>query len=201
MIKVFFESRYILISHKIKDFTENNIYFQEYKKLNSVLRFVDAFFNDSKTEVYGILGEENEIVEKLENELKFIEAAGGLVKNSVEEFLFIKRNGYWDLPKGKLEQGETLEQNAVREVEEECGIKNPVITDFIQSTYHTYLLKGKLVLKKTYWYKMDLHGPYHNIKAQEEEGITEVKWVKKNDITSYMDYCFSSVKELLGAIL
>ncbi|MDP3432455.1 MAG: NUDIX domain-containing protein, partial [Bacteroidota bacterium] len=52
-----------------------------------------------------------------------IPAAGGLVKSSGQSLLFIKRLGVWDLPKGKIDMDETPEIAAIREVEEECGVK------------------------------------------------------------------------------
>jgi hypothetical protein len=67
-----------------------------------------------------------------------IEAAGGLVKNSKEEYLFIYRLGKWDLPKGKAEYNESPEETAIREVEEECGLKNLKIEKKLGKTFHTY---------------------------------------------------------------
>src|SRR5690554_1731698 len=87
-------------------------------------------------------------------QVKFIKAAGGLVKNEQNEYLFIKRLGKWDLPKGKLEEGENMKETAVREVEEECGIKVDVLGKKIKSTYHSYVMFGELIIKKTNWYEM-----------------------------------------------
>ena len=84
-----------------------------------------------------------------------IEAAGGLVFNKDGHILMIFRNGKWDLPKGKLEIGESVEECAKREVEEECGIYGLDIIEKLLDTYHTYKLKGNKILKKTYWYKMN----------------------------------------------
>src|SRR5690606_15422047 len=87
----------------------------------------------------------------------YIEAAGGLVKNSENKILFIHRLGKWDLPKGKVEAGETTELAAVREVEEECGINDLKIIRFIIPTYHIYY-DTQLRLKATYWYEMVYEG-------------------------------------------
>ncbi|MBK6397748.1 MAG: NUDIX domain-containing protein [Bacteroidetes bacterium] len=110
-----------------------------------------------------------------------IEAAGGLVKNKEGKFLFIFRNGKWDLPKGKAEYDETPEMTALREVEEECGLKNLKIEKVLTKTFHTYKEKGKLILKKTHWYLMTIEEDQKLI-PQTEEGITEVKWVAENRI-------------------
>lgn len=106
-----------------------------------------------------------------------IEAAGGLVSNPKEEWLFIFRHGKWDLPKGKIEKGEAIETAAIREVKEECGIKKLKIINALTPTYHTYSLKDKEVLKRTYWFEMSSNDTSALI-PQTEEGITEVKWVK-----------------------
>ncbi|ULT24020.1 NUDIX domain-containing protein [Sphingobacterium sp. E70] len=63
------------------------------------------------------------VFQNLKSKLKIIKAAGGLVKNGDGDYLFIYRLGKWDLPKGKVEDNEKMKEAAVREVEEECGIK------------------------------------------------------------------------------
>lgn len=110
---------------------------------------------------------------------KNIEAAGGIVLNPEHNILFIHRLGKWDLPKGKIEPGESREVAAVREVEEECGIFDLQLKDFIHSTYHIYTEKdGKKILKTTYWFEMFYNGQ-DTPKPQIEEGINEAGW--KND--------------------
>ena len=123
---------------------------------------------------------------------KFIEAAGGLVINDLGEILFIKRNGIWDLPKGKVEVGELVNQAALREVEEECGVKNLSIESKITDTYHTYALGEKTILKKTYWYLMRNSGGDKLI-PQSEEGITQALWVSPTDIPNYLLNTFPSI--------
>lgn len=110
-----------------------------------------------------------------------IEAAGGIVQNPQGNYLFIKRLGLWDLPKGKLDKGETLEQAAVREVEEECGISGLTITTPAGQTFHTYEYKGGDALKISHWFKMqtDFAG---NLIPQTEEDITEAKWLTKAEV-------------------
>ncbi|WP_439127734.1 NUDIX hydrolase [Polaribacter sp.] len=106
------------------------------------------------------------------NSFDVVSAAGGLVLNDKKEVLFIFRNGVWDLPKGRIEKGETNEKAAVREVEEECGIANLSLVKPIITTYHTYYQDG-LKLKETFWFLMtsDFNG---TLIPQLEEGITEV---------------------------
>lgn len=107
--------------------------------------------------------------------LPVVIAAGGLVCNSKMQVLFIKRNNHWDLPKGRVEKGEEIEDAAIREVEEETGIQNLVLGDFISKTYHVFKRNKKWKLKVTYWYKM--HSDYKGeLIPQEEEGIEKVRW-------------------------
>lgn len=122
-------------------------------------------------------------------------ASGGKVLNKNNQILFIKRDGVWDLPKGFVEDGESLEQGAIREVEEETGISELRIIDSLKVTYHTYRYHGKLVLKISHWYNMesDFSG---NLKPQIEEGITEVKWLAKNEIKLALENTWENIKLL-----
>jgi hypothetical protein len=97
------------------------------------------------------------IIKTLLSRLKIIKAAGGLVKNGKGEYLFIHRLGKWDLPKGKIEENEKMSEGAVREVEEECGIRVDYLGKKITTTYHTYYMGGKFVLKETEWYDMGVN--------------------------------------------
>ncbi len=116
--------------------------------------------------------------ECFKREFILITAAGGLVLNDSGECLMIYRNGRWDLPKGHLEEGETLEVCAMREVEEETGVhitQEVKAQDKICYTEHIYKLHGKWELKRTHWYSMrssDTTLP----KPQTEEGIESVEW-------------------------
>ena len=126
---------------------------------------------------------------------KLIVAAGGVVLDK-GELLFIERNGLWDLPKGKLEKGEGIEACAVREVEEECGIDGLGIVKELPSTFHTYELKGKKVLKRTYWYEMHIANR-QEMKPQLEEGITRVEWMGIEQFDSQRLETYASINTLL----
>ena len=125
-----------------------------------------------------------------------VTAAGGVVENEKGEVLLIFRRGKWDLPKGKSDKGESIEQCAVREVEEETGLTNIQLKKLLTITYHTYDEFGKHILKDSHWYKMKVKGS-QNITPQTEEEITEVKWVKKKDLKDYFSNIFPSVKDVL----
>ena len=125
-----------------------------------------------------------------------IEAAGGIVLSSDNKVLWIRRNGRWDLPKGKVEPGEKYEDTAVREVEEECGVYGIHRGSLLSLTYHTYLYKGEEVLKKSYWYAMSCRDN-QELKPQLEEGITKVIWADQSMHFECMQDTYSSITELL----
>jgi ADP-ribose pyrophosphatase YjhB (NUDIX family) len=124
-----------------------------------------------------------------------IEAAGGFILSS-EGALFIYRNKKWDLPKGKIDKGETPRKAAIRECEEECGISKLKIKKQLPETFHFYKIKGKLVLKKTYWFEMSTVTG-QKLKPQKEEGITQIKWFKKTGIEKTIKNTFPSVLDVL----
>ena len=124
-----------------------------------------------------------------------IEAAGGLVYNNKNELLMIYRNGKWDLPKGKIEKGEAVKAAAVREVEEECGVKNLSLGQELKPSCHIYMLDNKMHLKKTYWYKMTC--PDVPLTPQKEEGITEARWMNKQGIEMALKNTYLSIKDVL----
>jgi 8-oxo-dGTP pyrophosphatase MutT (NUDIX family) len=119
-------------------------------------------------------------------------AAGGLVRNSKDEFLLIFRRGKWDLPKGKLNKKETFDQAALREVEEECGISGIQIQNPLISTYHTYSYKDGIALKKTTWFEMLYEGD-GRLSPQKEEDIEEARWIPKNQLGPYLDKSFPAI--------
>ena len=129
---------------------------------------------------------------------KTVQAAGGVVINNKNQVLFIFRNGFWDLPKGKVEDDEAIEVAAIREVEEECGIRKPRIINKVLVTYHTYDTYGENCIKPTHWYLMQYDGD-EELLAQEEEGITNVQWVNQEDIASKMLNTYSSIIDVIGA--
>lgn len=127
-----------------------------------------------------------------------VQAAGGLVRNDEDEILLIFRRGKWDLPKGKLDEGETLEECAVREVEEETGLKDVQLLSPLIITWHTYHEGTKFILKESHWYKMKINGK-QTLVPQTEEDITEIRWIKPADAEGYFKNAFPSVTDVLKA--
>ena len=110
-------------------------------------------------------------------------AAGGYVVRRAEggglEVLLIFRRGAWDLPKGKLDPGETVREAAHREVCEEVGIKAKklTVTADLGATVHGYVWPKRDVyaVKTTRWYAMTTAA--ERFKPEKREGIEAVAWV------------------------
>ncbi|HET7117807.1 MAG TPA: NUDIX domain-containing protein [Hanamia sp.] len=125
-----------------------------------------------------------------------IRAAGGLVKNKEGEILLIFRLGKWDLPKGKLEENETLEECAIREVQEKTGLRKLELNNLIKISYHIYTQFGKRILKETHWYAMNATEDEKLI-PQAEEDITKIVWSKKGDLEKYFLNSYPTIVEIL----
>ena len=127
-----------------------------------------------------------------------VKAGGGFVQNQENEVLMMFRRGKWDLPKGKLDKKETIEECAVRETKEETGLKNVELIAPLLTTYHTYHEGTRSVLKETKWFRMKTNGDQQLI-PQASEQISKLEWVGKNHLEKYLKNSFSSVKDVLEA--
>lgn len=126
---------------------------------------------------------------------RLLEAAGGAVRNPAGELLVFFRRGSWDLPKGKIDPGETPEQAAVREVQEETGLPQPTLGDFIGHTWHTYEQKGERILKKTWWYHMETTDT--RVVPQTEEDIEEIRWVEPAAWLASGPVVYGSIRDVI----
>jgi len=131
--------------------------------------------------------------------IRIIKAAGGLVKNGEGQYLFIHRLGKWDLPKGKVEEDEKMKEAALREVEEECGIKINYLGKKIETTYHCYTMRGKFVLKQTKWYEMGVN-KIPKLTPQLEEDIDQAIWVKKANLDKIKNDTYPLILDVIQGI-
>ncbi|MCP9762610.1 NUDIX hydrolase [Lacihabitans soyangensis] len=165
---------------------------------NNIMTFI-KFAQSSKPERLGHLTFEVKNEElfklKIKDKLQVIKAAGGVVENHEGKILMMKRLGFWDLPKGKAEANEKSKKTAEREVEEECGV-TVMVNDKICTTWHTYMMKGKLVLKQTKWYAMKLISD-KNMKPQIEEDIEELKWMNEEEVEQALKNSYNSIAHVL----
>ncbi len=136
------------------------------------------------------------IQKALQKNFHTIVAGGGVVYNEEGAILMIFRNGFWDLPKGKLDEGESIEECAVREVREETGLKKVTLSKHLHTSYHTYEMKGKHILKVTEWYEMQAEG-HVKLVPQGEEGIEKAEWVQPDHIKPYLSNTYPSIIDAL----
>ena len=129
------------------------------------------------------------------HEFKEVNAGGGLVSNRRGDFLLISRGGLWDLPKGHQDPGEDIKVTAIREVEEETGIKGLIPGDLICITDHCYKRDGIWHLKHTWWYAM-LHDDPTDLTPQKEEDIAKAAWVAKSSLPAFLTNTYPSIAEV-----
>lgn len=178
MYKVFVNEKKLTISKYPADI-EKNLRYEGFATLEIA---IDLLENTSCPQM-NVYGEEiEEIWEDFTHMFRVVEAAGGIVSNKEGKILFIHRLGKWDLPKGKIEKDESLEQAALREVEEETSLQELILEEFVNNTFHVYKERnGDRILKTTYWFKMSYVGEKDPV-PQTEEGITEVSWKNQDEI-------------------
>ncbi|NOR75770.1 MAG: NUDIX domain-containing protein [Draconibacterium sp.] len=143
---------------------------------------------------------ENFFIDIFKNSFLQINAAGGIVIRE-NRLLFIFRNEKWDLPKGKIDCGETNQEAALREVEEECGISGHKITTQLKSSFHIYKspykkTKGEWVFKETFWFEMRYSGK-ENGTPQTEENITEIEWFSPDELGLPLTNTFANLKSII----
>ncbi len=131
---------------------------------------------------------------KLKSMFKLVKAAGGVVFKG-DKLLLMFRRGFWDLPKGKLDPGETSKMAAVREVAEETGVE-ALLGEKICTTYHTYTNNGNPMLKRTKWFRMTLLDE-SQMQPQAEEGIEELRWLDYDTVQQALTNSFSSIRYVI----
>lgn len=159
----------------------------------------------SKAKIVTFLETYNKIALRCENiqqsfdsvaeQFVWVESAGGVVRNSADEVLLIRRNERWDIPKGHREEDESVEECAAREVEEETGVKIASIDRFLCSTVHCYNIYGKWEMKYTSWYAMRAEEGCRLV-PQREEGIVDVQYIPICEVESAIKRSFPTIKEV-----
>jgi 8-oxo-dGTP pyrophosphatase MutT (NUDIX family) len=136
------------------------------------------------------------LLTKLQTMFHRIDAGGGVAYNELGDILMIFRRGKWDLPKGKQDEGESIDECALREVKEETGLKRLTLGEKICDTYHIYLQKNEQILKRTAWYKMN-SASTEKLKPQKEENILEARWVSAENIAPLAAQSYEAVRDVL----
>ncbi len=127
---------------------------------------------------------------------QLVHSAGGIVE-AEGKYLFIKRKNKWDLPKGKIEEGESSSEAAEREIFEETGVKAKCLFHIID-TWHCYNDFGPMTLKCTHWFAMSA-GHIQDTRPQKEEGIHSALWLGKQEVEQILPYGFHTVRQTFEA--
>jgi 8-oxo-dGTP pyrophosphatase MutT (NUDIX family) len=140
--------------------------------------------------------DEKKLIKNFKKKIKTVVAAGGFVRNQRGEFLFIYRNGKWDLPKGRKEKDETKEAAAMRETTEETGVNNLNIVRPLDKTYHVFKRNGAYRLKVTHWFEM--HTNFNGkTKPELTEGIEKAVWLSLSQAKEILPLAYANIRHLL----
>lgn len=198
MYKVFFNERIVLLTDDfIRNFQIRHGLFYKYRNVSELKELLDFYRDLSQIESLFVFHHDiEELRERFKSCFQQVYAGGGLVRNSEGKFLIIKRRGKWDLPKGKVNKNETIEDAALREVTEETGLHGISIISPLMSTYHCYYIDDEKILKRTSWYDMLYTGKEVPV-PEAEEDITEIKWISKEEIKQLSGNTFPAIMDVL----
>lgn len=193
MYKIFVGNKPIILTTVVEEETNFKNYPLKNVDMSKVLK---KLTKKSIDEVRLIHKNPKKLLKKFLKKLPNVIAGGGKVYNENKEILFIYRNDKWDLPKGKTEKKETIEQTALREVEEETGVKGLEITKPLDTTYHIFKRNGTYRIKVTHWFEMktSYSGALH---AQENEGITKVVWLNEKESKEALTNSYPNIRLLV----
>ena len=195
MYKVFVNDKPIILTDSLKKNNNFRVYLFKDIVVDEILHKLKRGNSKGVNLFCGNLERDWETFKK---HFKVVSAAGGLVLNPKKEILFIHRLGIWDLPKGRIEKGESIEETAVREVEEECGVENLVLEKPLITTYHLFFMNNIQQLKITHWFLMhtDFQG---KLTPQLEEGITKVAFKNDTQVEEAIQNTYANIKLVLEA--
>ncbi len=198
MLKIYVENRPLILTNQPIHTPFQTI---QWAKTDDVLPFIEQLENHNLDGIVLLSVDFNKLKKAVWDCFKVQEAAGGVVSNDHDQILAMFRRGSWDLPKGKCEKGETLEQTAVREVQEETGLKHVHLQQFLQTTYHSFRQENKQrrILKVSHWYLMKTTDT--QLVPQVEEDIELLEWLSREDMLAKSPIYPNIVEVLKGVSL
>jgi len=192
MYKVFVNDKPLFLTNEIAKETDFQLFLLESVDIKQV---IIKMFQNKIHKAYLYYPDEKEILKKVKEKIPVCKAGGGFVYNKNGDVLFIFRNGKWDLPKGGIEKGEAIAQTALREVEEETGVKDLKLSHKLQKTYHIFKRNGKFKLKITHWFEM--HTTFEGTPTpQANEGIEKVAWLNPEQVKEALKNSYENIKLL-----
>lgn len=200
MHRIYFEKRCIIIcdpsDQALSDPNAVEFHIGEKISIHTLVAMFEA--SESLSRIYIPTPDTEWMYRRVCAEFKEVDAAGGLVSNRRGDYLLIRRNGLWDLPKGHREQGEDIELTALREVQEETGVEALELGELICVTDHCYLRGGIWHLKHTYWYNMLYTDPV-DLVPQREEDISKAAWVARSSLPPFLKATYPSIIEVFAS--
>lgn len=193
MYQVFVSDKPIVLTHIVEKESGFKNYLLDSVNIGKVIKELNT---TSLKEVRLIHKNPEKLLKKFLKLLPNVVAGGGKVFNDKGEILFIYRNDKWDLPKGKAELHEAIEETAVREVAEETGVAGLKIIKPLQTTYHIFKRNGKHKIKITYWFEMQTNFS-GKLYPQENEGITKVAWLNAKESQEALENSYANIKLLV----
>lgn len=143
-----------------------------------------------------IYNEEETSIRQLRKKFTLIVASGGMVHTLENKILLIFRRGKWDLPKGKLDDGEDLVACALREVEEETGLSRLAYKQALTISYHTYYEGSEHILKESHWHLL-LGDEKEELIPQTDEDIEKCEWVSIDRLAPYLENAPASIIDVI----
>ena len=199
MHKIYFEKRCIVICRndeaQLADPNSVEFHIGEKIDIHALVGMFEASATLSRIYIPTDGRQEEEIYRRLCSEFREVNAAGGLVSNRRGDYLLIRRDGLWDLPKGHQEPGEDIHTTALREVQEETGVDNLKLRKLICITDHCYFRNNMWHLKHTWWYDMLYNEPVELV-PQKEEDITKAAWVARSSLPPFLKNTYPSIAEV-----
>ncbi len=200
MHKIYFDSRSIVIcTPEEAALTDPNAVEFHIGDMSDIGRLVSMFeYSDTLERIYIPSDDSEACYRNVCKEFREVNAAGGLVSNRRGDYLLIRRDGLWDLPKGHQEAGEDISVTALREVQEETGVDNLELGPLICITDHCYWRNNLWHLKHTWWYRMTYMEPV-DLVPQTEEDISKAAWVAKSSLPPFLKDTYPSIKEVFSS--
>lgn len=199
MHKIYFEKRCIVICRndeaQLADPNSVEFHIGEKIDIHALVGMFEASATLSRIYIPTDGRQEEDIYRRLCSEFREVNAAGGLVSNRRGDYLLIRRDGLWDLPKGHQEPGEDIRTTALREVQEETGVDNLKLRKLICITDHCYFRNNMWHLKHTWWYDMLYNEPVELV-PQKEEDITKAAWVARSSLPPFLKNTYPSIAEV-----
>jgi ADP-ribose pyrophosphatase YjhB (NUDIX family) len=199
MYKVFINDKPVILTNQLPDHTDDDGVMQHlFKDKSGLKRIISLFEQDEHTKELTIINtkENNLLYDTFVSLFKPVTTSGGIVYNDQKGMLWILRHNRWDLPKGKIDNGESMEDAAIREVEEETGLKKLQIQEKLGVTWRAYREKNNFILKSSHWYKMATARPDSRLVPQTSENITAVEWVDQKTINEKISNTYASLQGL-----